>query len=246
VVARALTDADAGVYGASVYGGNFQQGIGNWLASTGETPGVSEDRTHCTLNSPMSLDALNFLNDLQDEGVMPIASIVSGEAGFNLFQSGNIAMMTVGSWRLQDLTSQISFNWDIVQLPRHPETGRTRSITHAVGYAASKTTDSPDLAANLILFLVSDQGQRFWAEAGSVAPSSPNTSLQEAWLSAFGTSQNVQAYVDALQDSQGIPINGEQWAVMDELIINIFDLEIDVETAVEGACEKINAIIENN
>jgi multiple sugar transport system substrate-binding protein len=241
--ARALTNPEAGVFGASVYGGNFQQGIGNWIASTGETPGVSEDRTTCTLTSPQSLEALNFLNDLQDEGVMPIGSMVSGEASFNLFQSGNVAMLTVGSWRLQDLNSQITFDWDLVQLPRHPESGRSRSITHAVGYVASKTTPNPDLAANLILFLVSDDGQRFWAESGSVAPSSPNPELQSQWLSAFSEEQNVQAYVSALDDSQGITINGEQWAVMDEMIINIFDLEIDVETAAQAACEKIDAII---
>ena len=131
---------------------------------------------------------------------------------------------------------------DVVQLPRHPETGRSRSNVHAVGYVASAATENPDLAANLILFLASDEGQMFFAEAGGVAPGNPNPELQAMWAEAFAdTGVNIQAYIDATQDSWGVTAFAEIWDYVDsEIVVNIFDLDMDAEEAAELACEFID------
>ncbi len=238
--ARALTDPENDVYGAAVYA-EYQAGYPNWIAATGVTPVVDADRTMCTLTEPGSLEALNFLKGLYDEGVMPSVSIMGGTSAddaFNFWASGKVAMITGGSWKLSQAVDEVTFDWDVVQLPKHPETGRSRSIVHAVGYVASARTENPDLAANLILFLASDVGQRFFAEGGNVAPANPSPALQQLWVDSFGdTGKNIQAFVDATQDSQGVTVFGEIWdAINSEIVVNIFDLDIPVEDAVAQAC----------
>jgi ABC-type glycerol-3-phosphate transport system substrate-binding protein len=151
-------------------------------------------------------------------------------------------MITGGAWKLSDAMEQATFNWDVVQLPKYPETGRSRSIVHASSYVASATSANPDLAANLILFLVSDEGQQFFAEGGSVAPANPSPVLQQMWIDTHGESEiNIQAFVDATVDSQGVTPFDEIWDVMNtELVVNIFDLDVSVEEAVAMTCEAIN------
>ncbi len=242
--AAALTNPDEGVFGAAVYL-EYQTGYTNWIAATGESPVVSLDRSECTLTSENSLEALNFLKNLYDEGYMPSVSVLGGaspEDAFNMFASGHIAMISAGAWKMPAAVDELDFNWDIVQLPRHPETGRSRSNVHAVGYVASARSGNPDLAANLVLFLASDEGQMFFAEAGGVAPGNPSPELQAMWAGAFDDAGvNIQAYIDATEDSHGVMIFGEIWdAANSEIVVNIFDLDMDVAEAAELACEFID------
>ena len=109
------------------------------------------------------------------------------------------------------------------------------SITEKVGYSLG------DLAANLILYLVSDEGQQFFADAGGVAPANP--ALQDQWIASFGdTDKNIQAFVDALEDTQGVTAFGEIWGTVDtDIVVNIFDLGMSVEEATQQACDFIES-----
>lgn len=243
--AEALTDPENDVYGAAVYA-EYQAGYPNWIAATGETPIVDAARTDCTLDNPGSLEALNFLKGLYDKGYMPSVSIMGGASAddaFNFWASGKVAMVTGGSWKLTQALQEVPFKWDVVQLPKHPQTGRSRSILHAVGYVASARTANPDLAANLILFLASDEGQRFFAEGGNVAPANPSPAIQQLWVDSFGeTEVNIQTFVDATYDSQGVTVFDEIWdAINTELVVKIFDLNMSVEDTVAETCDVINA-----
>ncbi len=241
--AAALTDSSKDQYGALTYM-EYQAGYANWIASNGVTPVVDAKHTTCTLADPGSVEALNFLKGLQDKGYMPKVSIVGGSSAddaFNFWSSGKVAMVSGGSWKLPDATTKIKFNWDVVQLPNSPKTGKSHAILHAVGYVASAKTQNPDLAGNLITYLVSDEGQKFFADAGGVAPANPSPALQKEWADAFSKSgKNVQAFVDATKDSQGVTPFGAIWDTMNtELVVNIFDLGKTVEDATKIACDKI-------
>jgi len=130
----------------------------------------------------------------------------------------------------------------VVQMPKHPTTGRSRSNVHSVGYVAAANTKNPDLAANLMLFLVSDEGAKIFAEGGSVAPASPSPAIQKMWLDSFGESdKNIQAFIDALDDSWGVTAFDEIWGMIDnEIVVNIFDLGMSVEDATQDACDFID------
>lgn len=229
-------------YGAAVYSG-YQTGYANWIASTGIPPVIGASRRQCTLRERRSLQALDFLRGLLDDGYMPTVSTIGGSSAddaFNFWLAGRVAMITGGSWKLPDALTQAKFHWDVVQLPRSPETGYSRSIVHSVGYVASARTAQPALAANLIEYLISDEGQRFFADAGGVAPANP--SLQAEWIASFGqTDVNIQAFVDALDNSQGVTVFTEIWDTIDTyLVVNIFDLGMRVNDATTLVCAFVN------
>jgi multiple sugar transport system substrate-binding protein len=241
--AAALTDPDNDVYGAAVYS-QYQTGYANWIAATDTIPVVDHERTRCTLTEPGSLEALNFLKTLYDEGLMPSVTTMEGSNAndaFAFWEAGRVAMVSAGSWKLPDALKDTTFDWDVVQLPRNPETGSSRPILHSVGYVASATTEQPDLAANLIIYLVSDEGQQFFANTSGVAPSNP--ALQDDWIASFGdTNKNIQTFVDALPDTQGVTPFAEIWDTMDqELVLNLFDSDMSVDEATQRACDIINS-----
>jgi multiple sugar transport system substrate-binding protein len=241
--AAALTNPDEGIYGAAVYA-EYQSGYPNWIASTGTPPVLGAGRTQCTLTVTPSVEALSFLKDLYDQGYMPSVTTLGGPSADNVFSfwlSGQVAMITGGSWKLPEAFQDAEFHWDVVQLPRNPQTGRSRSILHSVGYVAASNTDVPDLATNLILYLVSDEGQQFFADAGGVAPANPT--LQQQWIDSFGTTTvNIKAFVDAIEDSQGVTIFDEIiQAVNTDIVVDIFDKGISVDEAAQTACDYVNA-----
>jgi multiple sugar transport system substrate-binding protein len=240
--AAALTNKDNDVYGASVYM-EYQTGYSNWIASTGASPVVNAARNQCTLNDPGSLEALNFLKGLYDKGYMPSVSITGGSSAdnvFDFFAAQKVAMITAGSWKLPDALSKLTFNWDIVRLPRNPKTGKSRSILHSVGYVASARTKNADLAANLIIYLISDEGQTFFAQAGGVAPANPSPALQKQWIDSFKTDKNVQVYAEATTDSQGVTMYDEiEDKVNTELVVDIFDQNQPVDQVVKSTCDFI-------
>ncbi len=240
--AAALTDSANGVYGAAVYN-DYQSGWSNWIASTGVTPVATPDRTQCTLTEPGSIEALSFLKGLLDDGYMPSISVLGGtnaDDEYNMFKSGKLAMYSNGEWQLPNAIKDIPFNWDIVTLPKNPTTGMSRSTVHAVAYAASATTANPDLAANLIQYLASDEGEKFFAEAGGVPPADPAPELLQMWKDSFGdTTVNIQAFIDALNNSQGVTTFAEAGDPTTEMIVNIFDLGVSVEDATTQACDAI-------
>lgn len=245
--AEKLTDPANGVWGASVYN-DYQSGWANWVASTGVEPVATAGRGQCTFTEPGSVEALTFLKGLTDKGYMPTISQLGGtnaDDGYNLFKSGKVAMFSNGEWQLPNFIKDVTdINWDIVQLPKNPTTGRSRAILHAVSYAASANTENPDLAANLIQYLASDEGEQFFADAGGVPPADPNPALQDAWINSFGdTGKNIQAFVDATADSQGVTTFGEAGQASTDLIVNIFDLGMSVEEATQKACDEITPFL---
>lgn len=245
--AEKLTDKSKDVYGAAVYA-EYQAGYPNWIAATGISPIVDAGRTTCTLKDPGSVEALTFLKGLLDKGYMPSVSVMGGSSAddeFNFFASGKVAMVAGGSWKLTDALKIKDFKWDVVTLPKNPTTGRSRSIIHSVGYVASAKSKNPDLAANLILYLASDEGQTFFAKGGNVAPANPSPEVQKLWVDSFGTSDvNIQAFIDATNDSQGVTAFDEIWdAVNTELVVNVFDLGVSVDDATTKACDAIQPFL---
>jgi multiple sugar transport system substrate-binding protein len=252
--AEALTDPEQGVYGALVYVG-YQSGYGSWIASAGVEPAMDAARTRCTLTDEASLEALNFLKTLLDAGYMPKASDLTDELTpeevtdrdvLSFWIDGKVAMAVGGSYVLPDALSEMTFNWDVVPLPRHPVTGRSRSMVHSVGYVASATTEHPNLAANLILYLISDEAQVLFAEAEGVAPANPSPQLQQLWKDSFGeTGINIDVFISAIYDSQGMTIAGDVWDVVNfDLVLDIFERGMSVEDAVDKACTAIETYLE--
>ncbi len=239
--AAALTDKANGVWGASVYN-DYQSGWANWIASAGVDPVATPGRGQCTLTDPRSQAALTFLQGLVQKGYMPTISQIGGtnaDDEYNLFKSGKLAMYSNGEWQLPNAVKDISFNWDLVQLPKNPTTGQSRAILHAVGYSVAANSKNPDLAANLVQFLVSDEGEKFFADAGGVPPADPAPALQAEWAQSFPSKLNIQAFIDATKTSEGVTTFGEAGNPTTDMITEIFDNNGSVADATAKACAAI-------
>jgi multiple sugar transport system substrate-binding protein len=240
-VAKTLTQLDQGIYGAAVYSG-YQAGYATWIASTGVSPVM--DSNGCTLEEEGSLRALNFLKGLQDAGLMPNPSEmggISGDAAFDYWAGGRAAMITGSSWKLLQALEDVEFEWDVAPLPHDPETGRSRSIASSLAFAANAKTQNPALAAELILYLTLGEGQHYF----SFAPADFSPEIQELWRDAIEPKEvNIQVFIDALQDSQSITIPYEVWDIANtDLVLNIFEEGMGVESAASAACASIEAAL---
>src|SRR5690606_36941876 len=102
--AAALTNPAREIFGASVYA-EYQSGYPNWIAATGTPPVLGAGRTQCTLTVTPSLQALNFLKGLYDNGYMPGVDEMGGASAdnaFNMWLAGRVAMISGGSWKLPE------------------------------------------------------------------------------------------------------------------------------------------------
>jgi len=245
--AEAISALGDDIFGAAGYAG-FQEGWGSWVASAGVAPGLSDDRTRCTLEDPGSIEALAFFKDLVDRGIAPTPNEAGGPSpsdAIALFGTGRLGMTGMGSWNVGSAIENNEFEFGIVRMPANPNTGESRSITNNIAWVINSETDLFDLAANFVQYFSSDQGSQFWVDNAAFAPANPAEALQQGWLDRFeGSGVDVQVYVDALtQNPQAINPHGDaMWAaVNDELTTRIFTNGEDLASATAALCETINA-----
>jgi len=77
----------------------------------------------------------------------------------NPFLAGQTAMCFDGIWWIADLTNITEFEWDIMEFPKHPQTGKRTTTLESDGWWAFKATKNPDLAWSLASFLGSKDGE---------------------------------------------------------------------------------------
>jgi len=162
-----LTDANAGQYGFV-----FQPGFDGavpWIWSGGGDY-MNAEETECTLNSPESLAALNFLVGLftEDQVAPPITDLANPLYAAEAFQSGKIGMYTNGPWEFVNLRENAAFGWDIAPIPAGP----AGSVTWVAGsgFGISNTTEHPEEAWQALKVITSPASLQKLAAAGRGYP----------------------------------------------------------------------------
>lgn len=243
---RAVSALGDDIFGVAGHG-SYQNGYGGFLASAGVAPVLSDDRTRCTLTDQASLDTFQMFVDLVAEGVAPRPDDAGGplaEDYFNLFTSGRLGATTIGSWQLNPALEVIDFNWAVLPMPANPDTGKSVAISNAIAYTVTSSAEDPVLAANLVQYLSSDEGSRFWIEGKGFAPANLNADLQNDWIAGFdGTGIDASVFFDALEGSQSITVFGlDMWsAVNGELETRLFTNDEDPATVMADICTVVDA-----
>jgi ABC-type glycerol-3-phosphate transport system substrate-binding protein len=155
---KKLTNKDEGVFGI---------GLGNslwWTLPFFYTYGaefLSEDGTHCVLNSPKGVAAFQLKVDLyQKYGIEGGAWRAGGIVHDLGFQNGRYAMILNGPWAVESLKrTGIDFGVGLV-----PE-GPAGSSTNVGGndLVVFRSCKQPELAAEFLKFVASEETQRMWA-----------------------------------------------------------------------------------
>ena len=97
----------------------YWEPLSSWIWNNGGD-WFNEDGTKCTVNSPETIEAFQFLADLmlKDEVMpSPTRQTAMGISGNQLFMTGRIAMWGGGYWDISSFSDIKDYEWDVAPLP---------------------------------------------------------------------------------------------------------------------------------
>src|SRR5690606_24924470 len=79
---------------------------------------LNEDRTKAMLDSPETIEAMEFLTALVKKEKVSPDTAQTASFGSNMFLTGKLAMSSEGSWMLRAFSRIDHFEWSIAPTPR--------------------------------------------------------------------------------------------------------------------------------
>ena len=150
----------------------------------------SEDGSAVLIDSPESVEAIEFMRDLIHEyRVAPLATESEGLG--NMFLANRAAMSYGGPWHWVQYASEGEFEWDIVEVPAGKAGNKAQLLGLPVGIGSQ--TEHPEEAWKLLEFLTHGKGQSIQADIVGAYPAV----LREA--DTFTQGQYVPDNVEVVQ-----------------------------------------------
>lgn len=166
--AKKLTtgEGDEKIYGTGAYS------IESAVWSNGAEWVDQETLTEVQIDDPAFTEALQWCADLRlVHGVAPSASEAESLGDYDRFKQGKLAMIGSGTWSLGDLWENCDFEWDVMNWPVSPNTGKSEIWFGSAGLAVSSTTANPEAACNLAAYLsFNEDSQRTAYTMGQAIP----------------------------------------------------------------------------
>ena len=165
--AAALTNAQENQYGY------VQDPTWDWIVPwlwSGGGDYMNAAATECTLDSPESIAALEFIVGLftKDKVAAPITDLANPNSGQEAFFSGNVGMHLNGIWQSINVQESSDFDWDIVPLPA----GEAGSVgwVNGSGFGVSSATEYTEQAWQALKVITSTESLKSLVEAGRGYP----------------------------------------------------------------------------
>ena len=138
---------------------------------------VTEDRKS-GYDDPNTIRAMQYVGELLS--YCPPNTVMSETGTDVLAKSGQVAMITQGSWMVADFKQNeyMAENFDVAILPYDSVTGNRASICNGLGWSASAFTDRPNDCWALIEWFGSKEMQTMQAELGVTMSAYNGTSDQ--------------------------------------------------------------------
>ena len=147
--------------------------------------------TSANFNTPETIKALTELKGLVDIGVL--TNNIRDDVGD--IYGGNVAM----TFNVRPIASTVdeklgSGKWDVVSFPVLPAKHVVGS--GASGYSVYKGSANPELAAKLVFYIISDEGQQIFAKTGNSVPVRISLSKDATWRSLPSENLNQDAFIN--------------------------------------------------
>lgn len=128
--------------------------------------------TQVQITDPAFTEALQWVADLSlVYGVAPTTTEQSALSDYDRFKQGKLAMVGAGTWSLADFWENCDFEWDVMNWPVSPNTGKTEIWFGTAGLAVSSVTEHPEEACNLAAYLAfNEDSQRTAYTMGQAIP----------------------------------------------------------------------------
>ena len=234
-----------GIYGYAVSSDDYQEGYASWIYSYGGSM-LDYDPLKSGFDKPETIEAMNLLDSLLKSGAMPSQEEISENAKDVLFNSGKVAMTTLGSWMLAgELAQDQEFQdkIDIAVLPKSSKTDKRACIYNGLGWAAAANTDQPDEAWACIEWLGSEEAQLKQAELGVTMSAFLNTS--DDWINA-APQWNLQAYLDMWENITIFPHSKKtvEWdEKMDAVLKEVWMGNMSMEDGCKEVARQMNEVL---
>lgn len=237
--AKKLTKADGSQYGTAIKPGSYQE---SWYSTIYAYGGevLSEDKTKSGFDDPKTIEGMQVIEGIIQDGSMPDYSVVSENETTALMENGTVAMTFQGSWSLAELAGNeyVQQNCDVAPLPEGSE--GTKSIYNGLGWAASAQGDNTEGAWKLIEYLGSEEAQKKQADLGVTM--SAYEGMSEGWA-ASNPQFNLQVYLDMMEDAQPYPSskNTQVWfQMMQDKMVDAFSGEKSMEEVCKDIAVEMN------
>lgn len=192
--AKKLTKEDGSQYGFAAKNDTNQECYYNIVYDMGGKI-ISDDKKSSGYDDPNTIKAMQYIEQLVQDGSMPSMETMSENGPDVLLKSGKTAMSLHGSWMVSSFKQEdyIKENCDCAVLPMDAASGRRCSIYNGLGWAASAKGNNTENAWKLIEYLGSEAAQKKQAELGVTMSAWDGTS--DTWVSC-APEFNLQAYLD--------------------------------------------------
>src|SRR5262249_20850119 len=121
------------------------------------------------INAKAGVETIAWTQRWFKEGLVPPSTSVKGtEATQNLFAQGTISMLLNGNWQIPFLNEQMTrFKWGVTYMPRD---AAMASDLGGNCVAVSKDSKNPEVAADFLKFMASEENMREFIIAGQFLP----------------------------------------------------------------------------
>lgn len=162
-----------------------------------------------------------------------------GQYGFDMFQAGKAAMITIGHWAVPSYATT-NFRWDVAPFPKGPA-GRATSINSA-GFVMSKGAKNLDAGWQWIQYVLSDEGQTKLAQLGFAIPVRTSIAESPAFLDQ-PIKINQKIFLDAIGYAHMKPVfkGYDAWsAAFGDAMSSIWKPDAQIETIMKTAVQSAN------
>ncbi|MDD3278696.1 MAG: sugar ABC transporter substrate-binding protein [Lachnospiraceae bacterium] len=237
--AEKLTNKDNDVYGfaAPNEGQNFYW---NLIWQNGGDV-FNKDKSVCTFDSPETIEAMKYAVSFVEKGYSPTPADFANLTQDEYFESGKCAMITTGSWMLTEYLAVEGLNFDIAEMPMQKVKATECS---GMAFSVAANTKYPEAAKKLVEYLGSEEAQLIEAKSGVAIPAYENTA--QPWVDSFTTinAAPLVAGAEYGHTSPGLTTSNEASAILDDIMPQVFSLEMPVEEGCKAIAEGVNALIQ--
>jgi multiple sugar transport system substrate-binding protein len=176
------------VYGLGLDGGS---GGGNgqtqWSMYTGTTGWTVTDKnpwgTHYNYDKPEFQNTMTWMRSLIEKGFMPSLESITGQSSADIFGAGKYAMITNGSWMINQMFGYKGINTGLAPVPIGPS-GKRSSMYNGLADSVWAGSKNQAAAVKWVEYLGSAAAQDIVGASGVVFPAIPSGT--DAAGKAFG------------------------------------------------------------
>lgn len=192
--AKALTDAENGIYGCSIQPSGQQFGYDYLYGNGGK---LFDENGMCVVNTPEAAEAFQKLADaILVEG---ISATVEEQVEINAdtrFQSGMDAMTVNGSWNVGTYVDVWGESLGIVSLPKMAQ---PMTVSHGLSWVGAASTEHPEEVKKFLAFMGTYEAQATTAEV--VIPAYEGT--EALWAEKFAD-YNTDAFLKPIAEGNAV------------------------------------------